>query len=135
MSRPRAVAIALAISLALAVAWWWRWPSSEAALPCDVDLVHLDDAGVARCADGAALPAAQALTIGRKLDLNSAGADELEAIPGLGGRAARALVAARAERGIFQSWDEVDRVPGIGPGRLGLLQKVSELRGFDAGAW
>jgi competence protein ComEA len=81
------------------------------------------------------LPAAQALTVGQKLDLNQASADELQAIPGLGGQAARALVAERTRRGNFQSWEDVDAVPGIGPGRLRLLQKVSELRGFDAGAW
>lgn len=135
MNRTRSVAIALAIAGTLALAWWWRWPSSAAALPCDVDAVHLDDAGVARCADGAPLPAAQALTVGQRLDLNHASADELQAISGLGGQAALALVAERTRRGNFQSWEEVDAVPGIGPGRLRLLQKVSELRGIDAGAW
>lgn len=135
MNRPRAVAVVLAVmaTAACALAWWW--PTSAPALPCDPADVHLGPDGVARCADGAPLPAAQALTVGQRLDLNRASVDELAAIPGLGRSVAEALVKARAEQGGFSSWDQVDQAPGVGPSRLATLRKVSEIRGIDAGSW
>jgi competence protein ComEA len=51
----------------------------------------------------------------RPLDLNSATAGELDALPGIGPAKARAIVAYREAHGRFASVDAVARVPGIGP--------------------
>jgi competence protein ComEA len=52
------------------------------------------------------------------LDLNSATASELEELPGIGPKLARAIVAYREEHDPFRSVDDLLRVPGIGPATL-----------------
>jgi len=119
----------------------WRWPSQEPALPCAPSEVRWLDAGtrlVAVCASGPKQevpggqevppPAGQALTVGRRLDLNRAAAEELTALPGVGPELARALVRYRESHGAFQSWDEVDEVPGVGPAKLDLLRGSCDLQ-------
>jgi predicted flap endonuclease-1-like 5' DNA nuclease len=57
--------------------------------------------------------------------LSSAPADSLELLPGVGPVLATRLVAARRERGSFRSWDDVDRVHGIGPKTIERLKALS----------
>lgn len=59
------------------------------------------------------------LLLGLPLDPNRASARALAFVPGLTPRLARAVVADRAARGPFLALEDLDRVPGIGPGRLG----------------
>jgi len=47
-------------------------------------------------------------------DLNSASAEDLEALPGIGPKTAEAIVQDRQARGPFQSVDDLTRVKGIG---------------------
>lgn len=47
------------------------------------------------------------------VDLNSAGVDELDALPGIGGARARAIVAFRDSAGPFRDSEGLSRVPGI----------------------
>jgi competence protein ComEA len=54
--------------------------------------------------------------------LNSAGAAELEELPGVGPSIAAAIVAYRAEHGPFLSVDGLTDVPGIGPAKLEALR-------------
>ncbi len=103
-----------------------RWPSGQATLDCPAHQVSLDERGVARCAQGAPVPAAQRLTLGAKLDLNRATEAELALVSGIGPALARALVEARGASG-FRSWDDVDRVRGVGQAKLEALQKVAEI--------
>jgi competence protein ComEA len=49
------------------------------------------------------------------IDLNRAGPELLEQLPGIGPAKARAIVALREERGAFRSVDELADVSGIGP--------------------
>jgi competence protein ComEA len=49
------------------------------------------------------------------VDLNSASAQELDALPGIGPVLAQRIVTHRDEQGPFRSVDQLDDVPGIGP--------------------
>jgi competence protein ComEA len=64
-----------------------------------------------------ARPLGNALPAG-VLDLNTADARALVALPGIGPALAGRIVAERAARGPFASPDDLLRVPGLGAGRL-----------------
>lgn len=53
-----------------------------------------------------------------KQNINTATAEQLAQLPGIGSKLAQAIVAYRIEHGKFQSIGELTRVPGIGPGKL-----------------
>ncbi|MCA2977708.1 MAG: helix-hairpin-helix domain-containing protein [Myxococcaceae bacterium] len=133
MTRDGWLVVAAAGLLAAGVAAWWRWPSAAPALACAPEQVFLDDAGVARCGPGDALPAGQALTVGQRVPFSRLTADDLAVLPGIGPSLARELIEARDARGGFCSWDEVDAVPGVGAARLEALQRLAEIARCDAG--
>jgi competence protein ComEA len=58
------------------------------------------------------------------IDLNSATAEQLDALPGVGPVTAMAIVAWREANGRFKSIDELSEVDGIGPARLEKLRKL-----------
>lgn len=53
-----------------------------------------------------------------EVNVNQAGANELESLPGIGPAKAAAIVAHRSDHGAFASLADLDRVPGIGPATL-----------------
>jgi competence protein ComEA len=53
--------------------------------------------------------------------LNSATADELDTLPGIGPSLAAAIIRTREERGGFSSVRDLEQVPGIGEARLAEL--------------
>lgn len=59
---------------------------------------------------------------GARLDLNRAGAVELDALPGIGPVLAGRIVAHRLEHGPFRSVEELRMVRGIGPALLERLR-------------
>ena len=66
--------------------------------------------------DGEPAPASSSSSLPELLiDVNRADAAELGLLPGLGPRLAARIIADRAARGWFDSLDDLDRVPGIGP--------------------
>lgn len=65
---------------------------------------------------------------GDAVDLNRAGPDELESLPGVGPVTAAAIVEERVRRGGFQVVDELLEVPGIGPATLERLRPLVRVR-------
>ncbi|NBD09327.1 helix-hairpin-helix domain-containing protein [Corallococcus sp. c25j21] len=105
-----------------------RWPESGPSLDCPPESVRLDAAGLATCGPGSVPTGAQALALGRKLDLNAASEAELALLPGVGRDLARRLVTAREDQGgRFTSWDDVDAVPGVGAAKLETLRAATVL--------
>ncbi|MGA9520949.1 MAG: helix-hairpin-helix domain-containing protein [Myxococcaceae bacterium] len=134
------LAVVMLAASAAGVAAVVRWPDAEPALACPPAQVRWVDAGtsmIARCAqdgEGGPLPAGALLTLGARLDLNRATAEELALVPGVGPSLARELVRERERLGRFSSWEEVDQVRGVGVARLEALQGAAELTGSsDAG--
>jgi competence protein ComEA len=52
------------------------------------------------------------------VDLNSATAEQLDALPGIGPVTAQKIVDYRQAHGPFTSVDELDAISGIGPARI-----------------
>jgi competence ComEA-like helix-hairpin-helix protein len=50
-----------------------------------------------------------------RIDFNQAQVEDLIAIHGIDGERARRIVAYRSQHGPFHDWDEVERIPGVGP--------------------
>ncbi len=97
-----------------------------ATAKADVNLVNLaaplaDGEQVVVPVRGAAAVAAGALPTA-PLDLNSASAEQLDALPGIGPATAAKIVAYRQAHGPFRSVDGLDAVPGIGPSRIEQLK-------------
>lgn len=72
------------------------------------------DSGEAGCPDS--------LMEGEVIDLNTADVYELQRLPGIGEKRARAIVDYREENGPFQSVEDLTRVSGIGEGILAGLR-------------
>jgi competence protein ComEA len=56
------------------------------------------------------------------LDLNAAGATELDRLPGIGPATAQAIVEHREQHGPFAAVDDLEAVRGIGPAKLEALR-------------
>lgn len=127
-ARPRAVAAVAVVALAAGLGSVFWWPSQRASLECAPADVHLGSDGVARCGPGSPLNAGATLTVGGRLDLNRATAEDLAQLQGVGPSLAKAIVDERTRRGGFKTIDEVDGVPGVGPARLETLKAAVEIR-------
>ncbi len=77
--------------------------------------------------DSARAPAPQPITelTNPLAFLSTATADSLDLLPGVGPVLAARLIAARAANGAFRSWDDVDRVRGIGPKTIERLKALA----------
>jgi competence protein ComEA len=56
------------------------------------------------------------------VDVNTATAEELDALPGVGPTTAAAIVAYRQQHGVFRSVDDLADVTGIGPAKLAQIR-------------
>ncbi|HVN56206.1 MAG TPA: helix-hairpin-helix domain-containing protein [Anaerolineaceae bacterium] len=59
--------------------------------------------------------AAQVITIDQPVDINTATTADLDALPGIGPQKASDIVEYRKTHGPFQTIDDIQKVPGIGP--------------------
>lgn len=73
--------------------------------------------------DGAPTDGATTVQSG-PIDLNRAGASELDALPGVGPATAAAIVEERERNGPFATVDDLERVPGIGPAKLAAIRDL-----------
>lgn len=67
---------------------------------------------------------AAGIDVERRIDINAAGASELQLLPGIGPTLAERIVADRLERGPFSTLDDLARVEGVGP------RTIADLRPF-----
>ena len=64
---------------------------------------------------------------GEKLDLNSATAEQLQKLPGIGEKLSRAIVDWREENGPFRELEELRQIPGIGEKRVEAIRDLVTL--------
>jgi competence protein ComEA len=88
-----------------------------AAPLADGEQVLVPARGVAAAPGSAPSPAAP-------VDLNTANAEQLDALPGVGPATAQRIIDYRQAHGPFRSVEELEAVPGIGPA------KVAQLKGL-----
>jgi competence protein ComEA len=72
----------------------------------------------------AAPPGTSATAPGQPINLNTATLEQLDTLAGVGPATAQKILDYREQHGGFSSVDELDRVPGIGPGRLAALRDL-----------
>jgi competence protein ComEA len=65
---------------------------------------------------------------GHRININTAGAGELDELPGIGASKAAAIVADREQNGPFKSCAELDRVQGIGPTTVANLEAMCTVK-------
>jgi competence protein ComEA len=74
---------------------------------------------------GAAAVAADGAAPSAPVHLNSADAEQLDTLPGVGPVTAQKIVTYRAQNGPFTSLDGLDAIPGIGPARIASLKGLA----------
>lgn len=79
-----------------------------------------------------ALSPHELLLVGTLLDLNQAGAQDLELIPGIGPKLAARIVEDRSARGPFARIEDIERVKGIGPKLAAIVRGYARVRAATA---
>ena len=133
ISRLELISLLLAVAFsAFAAGWFLRGAST--AQPVRVETEHLLAQPTTVIVSAAPIqpsgaPAAAetpAATASGKIDLNTATAEELMTLPGIGEKRAAAIIADREANGPFRVPEDLTRVDGIGEGILsGLIDLVT----------
>jgi len=85
-------------------------------------LARWDSSAAAEVQPEINIPQEQILPDLTPLDLNTAGAEELAQLPGIGEELARRILEYRAANGPFESIEGIMEVPGIGQGKFAALE-------------
>jgi competence protein ComEA len=80
--------------------------------------------GAASATGGGSIAGAPAAEGAALVNVNTATAEELERLPGVGPATAAAIIRERDANGPFATVDDLDRVPGIGPAKLEQLRDL-----------
>jgi comEA protein len=113
---------------------------SEPGIAAEVQSAVLPNAAASRFAGKSEGPAAPPATLSSDvspafpLNLNSASAAELTALPGIGEVLAQRIVDYRRQHGAFKSVEELDNVKGIGPAKLAALRELVTITSAGSGA-
>ncbi len=62
-----------------------------------------------------------------RININTATATELDALPGIGPTTAQSIVEYRLEHGNFQVIQEIQNVPGVGPATYSLIENYIQV--------
>ena len=125
ISRLELISLLLAVAFsAFAAGWFLRGAST--AQPVRVETEHLlaqpttviVSAAPIQPSETPAAAETPAATASGKIDLNTATAEELMTLPGIGEKRAAAIIAYREEHGPFRIVEDITNVSGIGEGIL-----------------
>ncbi|HQR17093.1 MAG TPA: helix-hairpin-helix domain-containing protein [Gemmatimonadales bacterium] len=103
------------------------------APPGEVALMPAERRGSPTAHRDSALVAARPLAPGETIDPDQASLQDLLRLPRVGPGLARAILADRGAKGPFRDLQGLDRVPGIGPKLLGVLEPYLRFRGGPGG--
>jgi competence protein ComEA len=109
------------------VAWAQATPAQKPAAPTAVPAAPPSAAAPDAAKRRAAPPSAPALS--GVVNINTATAEELALLPGVGPAKARAILAYRQAQGPFKKVDDLANVKGIGDGNLARLRPFCTVEG------
>lgn len=121
MSTRKAALLSGAVALAFAI-WLVIWTSAQSP-GGEREIIALPAASEA-ILTGRNDPAQPPLELlpGALIDINSAAAEDLTLLPGIGEALAKAIVSYREENGAFESLEQLMEVPGIGESRFAAVK-------------
>ena len=113
--------------LAFAAGWFLRDSAQAGPMQVRTERTLVRETPLVLPAPTPALSMEEALAAaGGRIDINTAGVDELMLLPGIGEKRAEDIVAYRRANGPFRIPEELTEVPGIGEGILaGLIDYVT----------
>ena len=127
ISRLEFVALLLAaVFAAFAAGWFFRGQAAPQPVRVETERTLTQETPLAPTPSPSAQSKEDTLAGGAKINLNTAGVDELMTLPGIGEKRAEDIIAYRQANGPFRIPEELTEVPGIGEGILeGLIGYVT----------
>lgn len=99
-------------------------------IPCN-RAIRLDGANTSVFVDK--IPGSHLIAAGKRVDVNLADSQDLEAVPGIGPQLSARIISARNSRGVFRNLAELRQVPGIGPKKLSDMIQYLEVGPSEIG--